>query len=148
MAIDVTARPEIGKSRRDVAAYAFEPSNDPAWIGGVSKAELLTERPVSTGTPQVQRLAKFLGREIDYVHEVGAFEPDHLMAMESVKGPFPMKVTYQLDDAGGDRTLASIRVQGHPQGFYQMADTLTGIMVRNSISNDLKRLKKIMETGR
>lgn len=147
MAIDVTAQMEILKNRRDVAAYAFEPSNDPAWIGGIWKVELLTDRPVGTGA-QVQRLAKFLGREIDYVLKVGEFEPDHLMVMESIKGPFPMKVTYRIDEAGGDKAVASIRVEGHPQGFYQMADTLTGLMVRNSITNDLKRLKKIMETGR
>jgi len=146
MAIDVTAQMEILKSRQDVAAYAFEPSNDPAWIGGIWKAELLTERPVGTGA-QVQRLARFLGREINYILEVGEFEPDHLMVMQSVKGPFPMKVTYRIDEAGGDKALASIRVEGRPWGFYQMADTLTGLMVRNSITNDLKRLKKIMETG-
>jgi hypothetical protein len=53
MALDVTAQTEIKRDSRAVAAYAFEPTNDPIWIGGISQAKLLTQPPIGVGT-QVQ----------------------------------------------------------------------------------------------
>lgn len=144
MAIDVTARTEINRPADEVAAYAFEPMNDPVWIGGITKANLLSLRPVGKGT-QVQRLAKFMGKIIDYVLEVETFEPGRLMIMRSIKSPFPMVVTYRFEPIGPDKTDAEIRVQGSPKGFYSFADFLMAPMVRRNITSDIKRLKKILE---
>src|SRR5215471_11785017 len=98
MSLDVTAHMNIHRDSKAVAAYAFEPANDPVWIGGISQANLLTQRPIGTGT-QVQRRAKFLGRTIDYILEVSSFESARFMVMESLKSLFPMKVTYQKEDS-------------------------------------------------
>jgi hypothetical protein len=144
MAIDVTAVTDIDRPTDAVAAYAFEPANDPTWIGGISEATLLTPRPIAHGT-RVQRLATFLGRTIDYVLEVTSFEPARTMVMESVKGPFPMRVTYRFEPAGAARTRASIRVEGTASRHYRIADWLMAPMVRRNIRGDLKRLKTILE---
>jgi hypothetical protein len=144
MSLDVTAQMEIHRDSKAVAAYAFEPTNDPAWIGGISQAKLLTQRPIGTGT-QVQRQAKFLGRTIDYILEVRSFEPEHLMVMESIKSPFPMHVTYQFDALDTDTTRATIRVQGTARTFYGLADVLMAPMVKRNLHNDLRRLKAHME---
>ena len=66
MGIDVSAKLVIAQSRKEVARYAMEPTNDPKWTKGITEAELLTERPIGMGT-QVRRIAKFLGKEIHYV---------------------------------------------------------------------------------
>lgn len=50
MAIDVITKLEINRPVALVAQYAFEPTNDPLWIGGIIQAKLLTERPVDKGT--------------------------------------------------------------------------------------------------
>jgi hypothetical protein len=76
MPLDVTAQTEIKRDSKAVAAYAFEPTNEPIWIGGISQANLLTQQHISVGT-QVQRRAKFMGRIIDYILEVRTLEPDH-----------------------------------------------------------------------
>jgi Polyketide cyclase / dehydrase and lipid transport len=144
MALGVTAHIEIQRDSKAVAAYAFEPANDPIWIGGISQAKLLTPQPIGTGT-QVQRRAKFLGRSIDYILEVRTLEPDHLMAMESIKSPFPMNVTYQFDALDTGATLATIRVQGTARSFYGLADFLMAPMVKRNLHNDLRRLKAKME---
>lgn len=144
MSLDVTAHMEIHRDSKAVAAYAFEPTNDPVWIGGISQAKLLTQWPIGTGT-QVQRRAKFLGRTIDYVLEVRSFEPEHFMVMESIKSPFPMHVTYQFDALDTDTTRATIRVQGTARTFYGLADVLMAPMVKRNLHNDLRRLKAHME---
>lgn len=140
MALDVLVKTEIDRPRKEVATFAFEPDNDPLWIGGIKEAHLLTKRPVGLGT-KVQRLAKFMGKTIDYVLEVIAFEEERLMVMKSVKSPFPMKVTYRFDDLENNKTLAQVRVEGSSKGFYKIADFLMAPMVRRNLKQDLERLK-------
>ena len=90
MAIDVKAEIFIARSREDVAKYAMNPDYVAVWISGISEARMLTDPPIGEGT-QVSRVASFLGKRIDYVLEVVQHEPESLLAMRSVKGPFPMK---------------------------------------------------------
>lgn len=144
MALDVSVHMEIQRDSKAVAAYAFEPTNDPIWIGGISHAKLLTQQPIGPGT-QVERRAKFMGRTIDYILEVRTLEPDHLMIMESIKSPFPMHVTYQFDALDTGTTRAMIRVQGTARTFYGLADVLMAPMVKRNLHNDLRRLKVQME---
>ena len=143
MGIDVSAKLVIAQSRKEVARYAMDPTNDPKWTKGITEAELLTERPIGMGT-QVRRIAKFLGKEIHYVLKVVEYVPEQLMVMQSIKGPFPMKVTYQFDDEN-EGTLAQIRVEGTSEGFYKFTDIFMSPQVRRSIQGDLKRLKATME---
>jgi hypothetical protein len=96
---------------------------------------------------QVERVASFLGRRIEYVNEIVALEPGRRLAMRSVKAPFPMEVTYELEDAG-DGTLMRIRAAGDAGGFYRIAGPLLGKAVRRGIARDLAELKRVMEDGR
>ena len=72
--------------------------NDPVWISGIVEAKVLTEPPVGEGT-QVERVAAFLGKRIQYVLEIVQWTPQSLMAMRSIKGPFPMEVSYEFEDS-------------------------------------------------
>jgi hypothetical protein len=144
MALNVLAETEIDRPVSEVAAYAFEPTNDPKWIGGITNADLLTPRPVGLGT-QVQRLAKFMGKTIDYILEVVEYVPAHLMVMKSIKSPFPMRVTYQFDSLGAEKTKASVRVEGNAKGFYSISDFLMAPMIRRNLRRDLRNLKAIVE---
>lgn len=144
MSIDVTAQTTINRPRQEVADFATNPHNDPVWIGGISQARLLSEPPVAVGT-QVERVASFLGRRIEYVNEVVDYEPGARLAMRSVKGPFPMAITYSFDDGDGG-TLTSIRVQGDASGFFRLASPLLALAVHRSITRDLRALKRLLES--
>ncbi len=69
MSIDVTAAIKIGRARGEVAIYAMDASNDPLWIRGVVESGVLSDGPLRQGT-RVARVAKFLGRRIEYVNDV------------------------------------------------------------------------------
>jgi hypothetical protein len=144
MGIDVTAKISIKCPQKIVAAYAFDPANDPSWIGGIQEANIITGECVMLGT-QVKRTAIFMGKTIEYVLEVTKFDTDHLIEMRSVKSPFPMVVRYQFDAISNDNTLAAITVRGSSKGFFRIADFLMALMVKNNIRRDVRRLKKIME---
>ena len=145
MSIDVTAETVIGRPRGEVAGYAMEPDNDPTWIGGIVEAQRLTEGPIGEGT-RVARVAKFLGKRIKYVNEVVEYDAQGLLVMRSVSGPFPMQIRYEFEERGAGGTLARIRVQGEGKRFFRVWDPLLARMVKRSVSKDLKRLKRLMES--
>jgi uncharacterized membrane protein len=143
MAVDVTATASIDRPRDQVAAYLRDPANDTTWIGGIRSARLLTPRPVTVGS-QVERVASFLGRRVQYVNEITELTAERL-AMRSVRSPFPMRVTYRHHDAGDSTTEVSVRVQGDAARFYALVAPLLGLAVRRSITRDLRNLKQNLE---
>ncbi len=124
MSIEVTAAIKIGRARGEVAIYATDASNDPPWIGGVVESGVLSEGPVRQGT-RVARVAKFLGRRIEYVNEVIEYDPGVRLVMKSVAGPIPMIVSYEFEEAEGG-TLARIHVRGEAEGFFKLAAPVLG----------------------
>ena len=145
MSLDVTAVIDIDRPPEAVAAYEFEPGNDPTWIGGVRAAERLTNGPIAVGS-RVRRRGAFLGRPIEWVMDVTGFEPGRRLAMHAIKSPFPMDVTYLLEPLGSG-TRARIRIQGEAGGMYGLMGPLTPWMVRRSVKSDLTRLKRAVERG-
>ena len=143
MALDETAEIHISHPADEVAAYMFDPANDPRWISGISEAEALGATPVSVGS-RVRRRASFLGRRIDYVMEVVALDPGRRLAMHAVEAPMPMDVTYEVEPAT-QGAIARVRVQGDAGGFYRLAGPLVSAQVGRSIGGDVKRLKGILE---
>jgi hypothetical protein len=148
MALDVTASTRIDRPPQAVAAYEFDPANDPRWIGGVREVERVTEGPLAIGS-RVRRLGSFLGRRIEWVMDVVDLEPARRLRMHAVRAPFPMDVTYELAPAdGGVATDASIRIRGEAKGMYGLLGPLTPVMVRRSVQGDLARLKRAVESSR
>ena len=138
--MEVSRERVIAKPREAVAGYAMDPENDPEWIGGIKRVRVLTDGPFAVGT-QVERTAGFMGRSFDYVLEVAALEPERRIDMRSVRGPFPMDVTYEFDDdAAGTR--ARITVAGDPGRFYRVAGPLMSAAVGRNLAKDLRELEK------
>jgi uncharacterized membrane protein len=144
MGIDVSVTTEIARPADEVAAYAMEAENDPTWIGGISSARRLTPGPTAVGT-QVERVAHFLGRRIDYVMEVTELDPGRRIVLQSIRGPFPMRVTYSFEPVAGC-TCVGLRVEGDAEGFYRLAGGLMGRAVRRNLRKDVTRLREICET--
>jgi hypothetical protein len=57
-----------------------------------------------------------------------------------------MDVTYVLEPTDS-ATAASIRIQGEARGFYGILGPLTPLMVKRSVTGDLRRLKKLVEAA-
>jgi len=135
----------IPRARPEVAAYVLDWRNDPKWIGGIGESRLATAEPFGIGS-RVERVAKFLGKRIEYVNEVEELEPDARLVMHSVKAPFPMRITYGFADARGG-TRVSVRVEGDPAPYYRIAGAVLSALVKRSVSRDLARLERLLTTG-
>jgi uncharacterized membrane protein len=143
--MDVQVEQVIDRPREEVARYAMAPENEPVWIVGIRETHLVTDPPVRVGT-EVARVASFLGKRIDYALKVTQHEPGRIIVMDSVRGPFKMRVTYAFEDSGQGSTNVINRVEGESSGFYGLADSLMAIQVRRSLRRDLKTLKRLLES--
>jgi hypothetical protein len=138
MSIDVTAEVLVRRDRDAVAGYMSDPAHDREWIGGVREARLLGDPPLGEGS-QVARVARFLGRRVEYVTEVQRLDPGREVDMKAVEGPFPMRITYSFEDRDG-ATLVRNRVRG---GGIRLVAPL----VRRNVQRDLERLRDRLEAG-
>ncbi|MGW6563911.1 SRPBCC family protein [Streptomyces sp. NPDC054975] len=148
MGIDETVERVIPLPCEQVAAYAMDWRHDAEWTQGIRTAELTREADAGgfgVGA-EVTRTAYFLGRRIDYVLRVAAYEPPRLLDMVSVAGPMPMHVTYTFDPLQDGGTLARIRVRGGASGFYGLAAPLMARKVRSSLVKDLRDLERRLST--
>ena len=127
-----------------MAAYLFDWRNDTEWIGGITEARAVGEGTFGVGS-RVARVAKFLGKRIEYVNEVVELDPARRLAMRSVKGPFPMRVTYEVEDAASGARVR-LRNEGDASGAYRLAAPLLALVVRRATQRDVDRLKRILES--
>jgi hypothetical protein len=143
MAVDVRPTVLVRRPRPEVAAFMFDPANDLRWTGGITSS-----RPDQPGRLRegatVVRTARFLGRTFDYGYVVTREDADRLVEMR-VERPFPMTVTYELEDAPGGTEVA-IRAVGSPGRFFGWATPLMTRQVRRSIAADLGRLRSCLES--
>lgn len=146
MPVDVRTEVEIGRPRDEVAAYAADPVNAPAWYENIESAEWASEPPLAVGS-RIAFVAGFLGRRLAYTYEVTAFEPGELLVMSTADGPFPMETTYTWRDAADGRTTMTLRNCGEPAGFSRVAAPLLAGAMRRANRKDLARLKEILESA-
>ena len=144
MPFDVRVEAHVGRSPEDVAAYMFDPHHDPDWITGIEHVDP-PATPVGVGT-ETHRLAKFMGRRIDYVLRVIEHVPDRLLVMESVRAPFPMGVTYGVEpDGSGSRVR--LRVTGGYGLLMRLAQPIFSRQIKRSLQADLRHLRGRLEAN-
>ena len=145
MTVDVRPRIDVRRPRSEVAAFMFDPSNDLRWTGGITASRPEQPGPLTAGAA-VLRTARFIGRTFDYRYVVTRHEANRLVELR-VDRPFPMTVTYELDDttdpAAG--TCVAIHAVGDPGRFFGWATPLMAWQVRRSIAADLARLRHCLE---
>ena len=141
--VDVSTEIDIDRPVEEVAAYAADPDNAPAWYVNIDSVEWRTEPPFRVGSV-VAFVARFLGRRLEYDYELVEHEPGTRLVMRTHQGPFPMETTYTWA-ARGDRTHMTLRNRGEPSGFGRIVAPFMGAAVRRANRKDLARLKAILE---
>lgn len=142
MAVDVNGQITVSRTRREVAEVMFNPKYDKVWISGVVNAFPLTPGKLTKGS-RVERVGDFLNKRFSSVFEVIRAEDESFVEMSSEE-PFQLKVRYSLSDAE-DGTLVEIRLQSVGELPFSMPATMLSRAVKEMISRDLKRLKKLVE---
>ena len=144
MPFEVRVEARVARPPEAVAAYMFDPHHDPDWITGIEHVDP-PAAPVGVGT-ETHRVARFMGRRIDYVLRVIEHVPNRLLVMESVRAPFPMGVTYGVEpDQSGSRV--SLGVSGGYGLLMRLAEPIVRRQIKRSLEADLRHLKERLETN-
>jgi hypothetical protein len=143
MTVDVSTKTLIERPLAEVAEYAAEPDNAPAWYANIESVEWQTPRPLAVGS-QVAFVAHFLGRRLAYTYEVIEHVPGERLVMRTAHGPFPMETGYEFE-AIGEHTRMTLRNRGEPAGFSRLAAPLIASAMRRANGKDLAKLKALLE---
>jgi uncharacterized protein YndB with AHSA1/START domain len=143
VAVDISTEIVIRAAPEQVAAYAGDPSNAPAWYVNISAVEWLTPPPAVVGS-RMSFVAHFLGRRLAYTYEITELVPHDRLVMRTAEGPFPMETAYTWQPHG-DGTLMTLRNRGEPSGFAKVTAPVMALAMRRANDKDLAALKRILE---
>jgi hypothetical protein len=144
MPVDVVSDIVIARPRPEVAAFAGDPSNAPAWYVNIESVEWETPPPLRLGS-RVAFVAHFLGRRLAYTYEIVELVAGTRLVMRTAQGPFPMETTYTWEPAGEAATRMSLRNRGEPSGFGKLAAPFMAAAMRRANRKDLAQLKALLE---
>jgi uncharacterized membrane protein len=143
--VDINTEIVIDRPRSEVAAFAGDPDNAPAWYEHVKRVVWRTRKPLAVGT-RVGFLAESLGRQLEFVYEITALVPGEQLVMRSAEGRFPMETTYSWRDEPGGGTRMFLTNHAEPRGVGRLSSALLKRSMRRANAKDLSRLKNVLES--
>jgi hypothetical protein len=144
MAIDVVSEIVIARPRPEVAAFAANPDNAPAWYVNIESVEWKSEPPLRVGS-RVAFVAHFLGKRLSYTYEFAELVQGERLVMRTAEGPFPMETTYVWTSTRDDGTHMTLRNRGSPAGFSRLAAPFMAMAMGRANRSDLANLKALLE---
>lgn len=136
----------IKRSRQDVFDYVTDPANDANWQGTARSSEWASEEPHGVGS-QVHAINRFMGRDIDSMLEITAWDPPGAFGQKAVSGPVPFEITMRLE-AQDDGTRLTVSGEAEAGGFFKIAEGLVGKQLKKQMEKDFETLKQVLEESR
>ncbi len=140
--ISVESRVEIARPVEAVFAYVSDVSNDCQWQTDLGEVKL--EGPLAIGRKRIE-VRTFLGRRVEHVSEITAFEPNRTIAFRGTSGPVRANMTYNLAPSHFGTTF-TLSAEMDARGFFRLADPLLGRALKRSMDASLGNLKDLLET--
>ena len=136
------------RSPDDVFAFLAARQNDSLWMSAVVESEWL--EPSGTLAPgrRGRMKMKLLGRRVDYVDEVTAYEPGRQIAHRTIEGPLELSTACLCQPVdGGCRTTVIAEADRRTGPIGWLLDPLMTRLIRRGFKADLARLKAILESN-
>jgi hypothetical protein len=121
----------------DVFAFVEDARNRPRWDDSVDSEGLSSPEPIGVGTT-VRTTLRSMGREYVYTWEVVEHRPPSRMTIETISGPFPTTLSYELGEREG-ATAVAFSVSGRPSGLLRLFEPLIARNTHKNLDRGLSR---------
>ena len=135
----------VDRPLQDVFDFLSNPLNLPKWQSMIASIEQVTPGATAVGS-KYNVHAELLGRHIDGVMEITAFEPPAKFGFTNQAGPMQVTVTMALKPAGTGVKI-TLNAQGNPGGLFKIAEGVLAGQVKGQMEANLARLKTLLEAG-
>ncbi len=142
--VEVNTQIVIKKPIGEVSGFAAHPDNVPRWYKNIYEVKWVTEPEIKVGS-QIAFKARFLGKDMAYVYEIVAWEPEKRMVMRTADGPFPMETTYLWEATEPKATKMTLINRGKPSGFSKILTPFMKMAMKKANAKDLQLLKEVLE---
>jgi carbon monoxide dehydrogenase subunit G len=135
---------EIERPPAEVFAFLADPANLPRWQPAVVQ---VSADPPGGFVPNSRLTERrtFLGNSVRSTLEVTALEPDRRLDLTTVEGPVRFCVSHRLEPSG-EGTRLTLVGEGEPGGALRLAGPLLRRVVNRQARDDLRRLKRLLES--
>ena len=142
--VDVAVETEIQAEPTDVASVMFDAQREPEWMEAVKQVELI-DAALRPGA-RVRRVGSFMGYEFTWITVVEAVHFPHLLVLRIEDAPISGTVTYEIQRSGAG-SVARVHNQGSTTKWNFIPSSMVEGPMRKAMSEDLARLKQVVETG-
>lgn len=121
----------------------------PQWQAELIAVKDVSESPIRAGTTFTAVL-RFLGRRIEDVLLVTAFEPNSKLSLETISGPLPSELDFSLEPVREGTKVAYSGAWQLPSGVLTLLTPAKPILDRldqRQWQANLNRLKELVEAG-
>jgi uncharacterized protein YndB with AHSA1/START domain len=133
---------DVARPVGDVFAFVTDPERLPEWQGSAG-VERLTPGPIGSGS-RLREVRTLLGRRVESITEVTAYEPDRSFAVRIVSGPAPVDDRWTFEAIpGGTRVHFSTR--GRLAGALRPLEPLLAIVLERRRRGHHERLRQALE---
>jgi len=134
----------IDRPLQDVFDFLSNPLNLPKWQAMIGSIEQVTPGAAAVGS-KYNVHAEMLGRHIDGVMEITAFEAPTKFGFTNQAGPMQVSVLVALKPAGTGAKV-TLTAQGNPGGIFKLAEGPMSHQIKSQMEENLARLKSLLET--
>jgi carbon monoxide dehydrogenase subunit G len=135
---------EIARPPEVVFAFVTDLDNLPRWQPSVRAVRW--EGELHDGS-EFEETREMLGRRARSRLEVTALEPSREFSIRVIEGPVPLTVRHVLEPAAGGTRL-TLEAEGEAGGLMRLAAPFAERAAGRQASQDLQRLKRLVEESR
>ena len=141
MTTDIRVAVTIRVPRPEIAAVMFNPRFAPSWIGGVKSIHIESGEPPALGSIFAVLSGAALKKRAE-IFEITEYVPDRSLTMESDDRVWH----FELEGAPVGM-IVWLSVWEEPTGLRRLLAPLQEHWLRRAVIRDLRRLKRLMESG-
>jgi uncharacterized membrane protein len=136
----------IARPVAEVWAFMEDLHNYPRWQSGLVAMQQISDGPMGTGA-RIAVVHQFLGRRLDLIFEVTAYEPGRTFAARVTAGPVRFTGTWRYEPVEGTQTRISGIIEGETDGFFRVSEPLVARAAKRQIDADCTTLKELIEAS-